>query len=98
MSWITIISLLVMTAIYAAMVGFYRWLSWTRDVEQRMAASMAPVASEQHGRGALADQLNKRLSRLTFAERIERQLIAADSSQSVSEFLLMRVGITLGTF
>lgn len=98
MGWIGIISLLVMAAIYAAMVGFYRWLGWTRDVEQRMAASLAPVAAESSGRGALAEQLDKRLSRLTFGERIERQLIAADSDLSVGEFVLMRVGVTLGAF
>ncbi len=98
MSWITLISILVMTAIYAAMVGFYRWLGWTRDVEQRMAESMKPVAAEQGSHGALADRVNKRLSRMSFAERIERQLVAADSSQSVGEFLLMRFGVTLGAF
>lgn len=98
MGWIGIISLLVMTAIYAAMVGFYRWLAWTREVEQRMAEAMTPVAAESSSRGALADQLNKRLSRMSFAERIDRQLIAADSNLSVSEFVLMRVGVTLGAF
>lgn len=98
MGWIGIISLLVMTAIYAAMVGFYRWLAWTREVEQRMAESMTPVAAESSSRGALADQLNKRLSRMSFAERIDRQLTAADSNLSVSEFVLMRVGVTLGAF
>ncbi|HXF64317.1 MAG TPA: type II secretion system F family protein [Caldilineaceae bacterium] len=98
MSWVLIVALLVSTAIYAAMIGFYRWLSWTRDVEQRMAESMAPVAAENHKRTALADQVNRRLSRMSFAERIERQLIAADSNLSVGEFLLFRAGITLGAF
>lgn len=98
MDWIGIISLLVVAAVYAAMVGFYRWLGWTRDVERRMAESLAPVAAETSGRGALAEQLNKRLAHLTFAERIERQLVAADSNLSVGEFLLLRIGTTLGAF
>jgi tight adherence protein B len=87
-----------MLAIYLAMVGFYRWLSWTREVEQRMAASMAPVTAEAGGRSALAARMDKRLSRLSFAERLERQLEAADSNMSVSEFLFFRLGMTVGAF
>lgn len=98
MSWVLLVALLVSTAIYAAMIGFYRWLSWTRDVEKRMAESMAPVAAESNKRTALADRVNRRLSHLSFAERIERQLIAADSNLSVGEFLLLRAGVTLGAF
>ena len=98
MPTVLIISLLVMVAIFAAMIAIHRWLGWTRLVEARLAASLAPVAGEMGTRSKFSDQVNKRLSRMTFGERLERQLIAANSNMSVGEFVMMRVGIALGVF
>jgi tight adherence protein B len=42
--------------------------------------------------------MTKRLSRMSFGERLEHQLTAADSNMSVGEFVLIRVAITLWAF
>ncbi len=95
MNPILIIVLLVVLAIFAAMTAIFRWLAWTREVEERLAESFKPVAAEISGRKAMASGLNNRLRGLAFGERIERQLAAADSNLSVGEFVLLRVGLGL---
>ncbi len=98
MNWVLLIAVIVMVAVYAGMVGVYRWLRWTRLVEEHLNDSLAPVAGEMGNRRALRDRLDKRLRRMSFAERLERQLVAADSNMSVSEFVMLRIGVALGTF
>jgi tight adherence protein B len=98
MSWIAVISLLVMLAVFAVMVGIYRWLGWTRVVEARLQASLKPVEAEISKRPRLSDRMTKQLSRMSFSERLERQLVAADSNMSVGEFIIMRLSVALWTF
>src|SRR5690606_11249753 len=86
-------------SILAIMVGAYKWLAWTRIVDQRMMESLgAAESANPHRRKGLAEQVNKRISRLSFAERIERQLVAADSNLTVTEFLMMRGGMAFAGF
>jgi tight adherence protein B len=98
MSWVALISLLVMAAVFAVMIGFYRWLAWTRVVEARLQASLKPVEAEVSKRAGLADRMTKGLSRMSFAERLERQLVAANSNMSVGEFVIMRLAVALWAF
>ncbi len=98
MSWVLLIALMVVLAVYAAMIGIYRWLGWTRQVEERLSHALAPVEGEMGNRRALRDRLDKRIRRMSFAERLERQLVAADSNMTVSEFVMMRLAVALGTF
>lgn len=98
MNPILIITLLVMLAVIAAMAGFYRWLSWTREVESRLfeGASPTPVEGKQGAR--LADQMNRRISKLSFAERLDKELSAANSNMTVAEYLMTRTGLAVGLF
>lgn len=98
MNWVLIISLLVMLTVLAAMVGFYRWLGWTRAIEARLHAATTPVESELRSARGLTGQVNRRLSRMSMGERLERQLVAADSKMSAGEFLITRVAAALGGF
>jgi tight adherence protein B len=98
MNWVGIISLLIVATVFASMVGIYRWLGWTRAVERRLQASLKPVESEVSSRPRLADRMTKRLSRMSFGERLEHQLTAADSNMSVGEFVMLRLAITLWAF
>jgi tight adherence protein B len=98
MNWVAIISLLIMATVFAAMVGIYRWLGWTRAVEARLQASLKPVDSEVSSRPRLADRMTKSLSRMSFGERLEQQLTAADSNMSVGEFMMIRLAVTLWAF
>ena len=98
MNAVLIVSLLVMAAVYAVMIGFHRWLGWTRAVEERLAGSLAPVPAEMSGAGSFSDRFNRSVGKLSFAERIERQLAAADSNMTVGEFILTRIALALGLF
>ncbi|MCC6455651.1 MAG: type II secretion system F family protein [Caldilineaceae bacterium] len=98
MNSITLISLLSMATVFAIMVGFYRWLGWTRAVEARLQASLKPVEAEVSNRPRLADRMTKRVSRMSFSERLERQLVAADSNMSVGEFIMIRLAAVLWAF
>jgi tight adherence protein B len=98
MNWVGIISLLIVATVFAAMVGVYRWLGWTRAVERRLQASLKPVEAEVSTRTRLADRMTKRLSRMSFGERLEHQLTAANSNMSVGEFVMLRLAITLWAF
>jgi tight adherence protein B len=98
MNGVAIISLLIMATTFFAMVGIYRWLGWTRAVEQRLQASLRPVEAETSSRSRLADRMTKRLSRMSFGERLEHQLTAADSNMSVGEFVMLRVAAMLWAF
>jgi tight adherence protein B len=87
-----------MGAVFAVMVGFYRWLAWTRVVEARLQASLKPVEAEMSSRPRLSDRMTKRLRRLSFGERLEHQLAAADSNMSVGEFVMIRLAIMVWAF
>jgi tight adherence protein B len=98
MNSVALISLLIMATTFAAMVGVYHWLGWTRTVERRLQQSLKPVDAEVNNRSRLADNMTKQLSRMSFGERLEHQLAAADSKMSVGEFMLVRLGMTVWTF
>jgi tight adherence protein B len=61
-------------------------------------ASLKPVEAEVSNRPRLADRMTKRLSRMSFSERLERQLVAADSNMSVGEFIMIRLAAVLWAF
>lgn len=99
MNSVYLVTLLVTCAVMAIMAGVYRWLSWTREVEDRLSESLKPVASERrHGNSALAENMNNRLRGLSVASKLEHKLVAADSKMSVSEFMMMRIGLVLAGF
>ena len=98
MNPVALISLLIMAAVFTIMIGFYHWLGWTRAVEARLQASLRPVEAEVSSRSRLADRMTKRLSRMSFGERLEHQLTAANSNMSVGEFVMIRLAITLWAF
>lgn len=98
MNLVVIVSLLIMATVFAAMVGIYRWLGWTRAVEARLQASLRPVEAEVSSRSRLADTMTNRLRRMSFGERLEHQLAAADSHMSVGEFMIIRLAAMLWAF
>jgi tight adherence protein B len=98
MTPVAIVALLVAATVFAAMVGVYRWLAWTRAVEARLQASLKPVEAEVSSRSRLADRMTKSLSRMSFGERLEHQLTAADVNMSVGEFMMVRMAVTLWAF
>ena len=98
MNPVLLITLMVIMAVMAIMAGVYRWLAWTREVEERLSESLRPVASEAKSRAGISDSFNSRLRRRPMGEKLERKLIASDSRMSVSEFMMMRFGLVLAGF
>lgn len=98
MNSVLLISVLITATIFAAMVGVYRWLGWTRAVEARLQASLKPIDAEVSKRTRLSDRMTKSLNRMSFGERLELQLTAADSNMSVGEFMMFRLAATLWAF
>ncbi len=98
MNLVLIITLFVALAVFLIFVGLYRWLSWSAEVQQRLKGAQQQTGNELFNRAALNKQVNKRLGKLTFAGRVERQLVTADSSWTVAEYLMLRLGCALLAF
>ena len=98
MSWVAIISLLMTLAVFALMVGIYRWLGWTRQVEERLHASLKPAETGPASRARISESMTKQLRRMSYGEKLEHQLVTADSKLSVGEFTVIRLAITLWAF
>lgn len=95
MNLVLIITLLVTIAIFLIFIGLHRWLSWSAEVQQRLAGANTQTGMEIFNRDALNARVGKRLGQLSFAGRIERQLVMADSKWTVAEYLMLRLGCTL---
>ena len=65
MNPVLLIVLLIILAVMAAMIAIYRWLAWTREVEERLAESFKPVAAEVRNRRTMAAGLDSRLRPLS---------------------------------
>jgi tight adherence protein B len=98
MNLVFIITLFVTIAIFLIFVGLHRWLSWSAEVQQRLAGANAQTGLELFNRNALNARVGKRLGKLSFAGRIERQLVMADSQWTVAEYVMLRLGSTLLAF
>lgn len=98
MGSVAIISLLITGAVLALMIGLYRWLAWTRVVEARLHASLKPAETDTSSRSRISENMTKRLSRMSYGEKLERQLIASDSKLSVGEFVVIRLAVALWAF
>lgn len=94
MNTVLIIVLLVFFAVILAFVGVLRWLGELRKMGDRLLGTVGAGAKADESK-SLKESLNERLSGTSMAEKIERQLIAADSKFTVAEFVMIRVGLAL---
>lgn len=92
-----LVALLVVLAFLMGFIGLLRWLGEARQLGQHLLDDMG-AGEELSAAGSLRDSVNARLRGATWAARIERQLMAADSRFTVAEYLLIRVGVTVLTF
>jgi tight adherence protein B len=73
------------------------------DLEERWAISVRPMsrpqgASSAKGTSPIATQLNTRLGRMGFAARMSVDLARANLPMTVSEYILVTVGVVAGGF
>lgn len=86
------ITILVVVTILLAFIGLYRWLKTIHKSDERFSESFD---EQKERRKSFTNSVDERLSGTSLASSIERQLIAADSKLTVTEYLLLRVGVGL---
>ncbi len=92
MNVLLIITICVTIAVFLLLMGIHRWLQWSGEVQKQLAGVMPSTAVNASAGKAFAGKVNKRIGRLSFAERTEKLLVAADSNLNVAEFLIIRLG------
>ncbi|MFN8439142.1 MAG: type II secretion system F family protein [Caldilineaceae bacterium] len=90
-----VIALLIFVAIFMVFIGMYRWLSNASEMQQRLMGVL-PHVEDEVNRQMLAKKVNEQLSGYSFIAKLDHQLQAADISMSATEFLMIRVGATVG--
>ncbi len=98
MNFILVITVFVAIAIFLVFIGLHRWLNSSSEVQQRLVGANPQPGMELFNRERLNARMSKPLGRLSFTARIECQLILADSSWTVAEYLMLRLGCAVGMF
>lgn len=98
MSLSLVITFLVVLLVITFCAGINRWISAAREIDDRFIENAVETKATSKQQGTLrdsVDSVDKRIGKTSFAQKIERRLIAADSKMTVTEFLLMRSGAAL---
>lgn len=90
-----VITCIVVLLVITLCAAINRWISAAREIDDRFIDDAIETKSSSKTQGAFRDSVDKRISGTSFAHKLERRLIAADSKMTVTEFLLMRSGATL---
>lgn len=90
---LTIIALIV-AAVFVTMAGIYRWLRQMREDEERISNQTSDEEVDESWGGFVGAQL----SGTSISAGIEHQLALADSTMSVGDFILLRIGIASACF
>ena len=95
---IATIALLVATAVVALLAGTYRYAKLAQAADERFDSLLAPSAAgggqvEQAPR--LRDRLEARLSSASFGSRTRNTLARANAKLTLTEYLLLRLGVTV---
>lgn len=93
MNPILAIPLLASFAIFCLLIGIYKWMGWAREVEDRLAEEFTSSPQEANLRPSKSSTIDTRLNGTSSGARIQKQLVAANSSLTVKEFMLIRVGL-----
>ncbi|RME47940.1 MAG: secretion system protein [Chloroflexi bacterium] len=98
-SAILLVSFLITMAILLVLVGLYRWLSWTRELERSFHEQFAAVSFEDGMRkGQLRKDLDKRLKRYGFTQRLQQQLSVAGITMTATEYIMLNLAIAVVAF
>ena len=94
MNVLLIITICVTIAVFLILIGIYRWLRWSGEIQQKLVGVASATGNDLSAGKAFSGKVNNRIGRLSFAERIEKQLVVADSNLNVAEYLMIRLGAT----
>lgn len=88
----------IIVAVLFAAIAVYRQLMADNEMQKNVSASLGAAIRRPSTKGKLSENLDKQITKLSMAARIEQQLVAADSKMSVSEFLMTRAGFGVAGF
>ncbi len=90
------ISILVSGTVFFILAGLYKWLSWTRQVDERFEASLQTrYLDEWGGKANRRADLEKRFSTTSLFNNLRQDLLRAGLRLTVYEFLAIRLGVTI---
>ena len=94
------IALMVAVAVAAVFVGIYRYAQRAQELEDRFdqVAAVAPGAEGAQQGKRFREKLEAWLGTASFASRARARLAQANVKLTVSEFMLIRLGVTLAAF
>lgn len=91
------ISLISSFTIFFVLIGLYKWLTWTREIDERFEVSMQ--SSNMDGWGGPTtgrrEDLQQRLSKTQYFSGLRHQLLQAGLHVTVYEYLVIRLAIVL---
>lgn len=87
----------ILTVLFIAS-AIYRQLAADNQMQQNVYTSLGINPDAEGTKGKLSKNLDKRLTKLSMAGKIEQKLIAADSKMTVAEYVLSRAGFGFAAF
>jgi tight adherence protein B len=94
---LVLVGVLIMLAVLALAYGVFNSLAATRETEERLETLGGEAIAESAGRDAMAS-LDRTVSKLGMAAKIKEDLAQADLALTVTEWLLIRLGVIAGLF
>lgn len=88
----------VMLSVIFVFIGIYRWMRQASEINDRLLSLPDTVGTEKHQRRTVSQHVERGIARFSSMSRLERELLAADISLTVGEFVMIRIGITFAGF
>ncbi|MEZ4706240.1 MAG: type II secretion system F family protein [Caldilineaceae bacterium] len=88
----------VMLSVLFAFMGIYRWMHQNSEINDRFLNLSGSTEPDKQRRRMVSHGLERRITRFSNMSRLERELLAADISLTIGEFVIMRMGIAVVGF
>jgi tight adherence protein B len=91
------IGLLIGLAVIAAFVGIYHYAQQAQEVQERfdgISGAFSTTASQDHQESGRRDRLDRWLAGANFSRRSRARLARANVKLTLTEYMLLRVGVT----
>jgi len=89
-----VISVLVSLTVFFMLVGIYKWLTWTREIDERFELSVQTRFLDDWGGSSTSlEDLHRQLVQSSLFNNMRQDLQRADLKLTVYEYLAIRMGI-----
>lgn len=97
MAVLLLISLSVMAMVLLVAAGIYQFIAKKSAMQQRLDKALKSEDEQSFNERPMS-AVNKKIGHLSIVSRTEKQLIAADSKLTPTEYFVIRVGLAILTF